>query len=115
MKSNNWYYLEHMLQACEDIIEFLKDCSSAEEFAASKMLRSATTMELLNLGELIKKSSELGNIDGKHEMWQSLIRFRDRTAHWYHTTDFITVYTIAKMRIPKIYMYLQQQLNSSNN
>ena len=109
MKDNGWGYLEHMLQACADIEEFCQECTTVDDFVANKMMRSAVTMELLNLGELVKKTAELGTIDGTDVLWKNIIRFRDRTSHWYHTTDFSTVWSIVENRIPKIYDFLKQQ------
>ena len=109
MERNDWSYLEHMLQACENIFEFMQGFESENDFVGSKVHRGAVTMELLSLGELVKKTCEHGSIDGRDDLWRNVIRFRDRTSHWYHTTDFSIVYTIVINRVPLIYAALQQQ------
>ena len=44
MKYSGWDFLDHMVQACEELIEFLKDINSSDEFEADAKTRRAVTM-----------------------------------------------------------------------
>jgi len=109
MKYSGWDYLDHMLMSLSNIKEFMDTISEESEFVSNKMLRSAVTMELLGLSELVKKTVDLGTLPGNIQPWKGIIRFRDRTAHWYHTTDFALVYRIVVDDLPELGKILEEQ------
>lgn len=109
MKYSGWDYLDHMLVSLTNINEFMYGISKESEFVSNKMLRSAVTMELLGFAELVKKTVDLGTLPGNLHPWKGIIRFRDRTAHWYHTTDFALVYRIVAYDLPELSEILEKQ------
>ena len=54
MKHNRWDYLDHMVQTCEEIFEYMQDVNSYQELEADGKTRRAVVMCLLDLGELFK-------------------------------------------------------------
>ena len=97
-----------MITALDLIFEFIKDVQTEERFVNDKLLCRAVTMELLGFSELVKKTVELGTISDAGKPWNDIVRFRDRTSHWYHNTDFVQVYRIVRDDLPKLYEYLKQ-------
>ena len=108
MKYDKWDYLDHMLMSLTNIKEFMDGINEECEFVSNKMLRSAVTMELLGFAELVKKTVDLGALPGNLHPWRGIIRFRDRTAHWYHTTDFALVYRVVADDLPKLSEILEE-------
>ena len=109
MKHSGWDYLDHMLVSLSNIKEFMSAVNQESDFVNNKMLRSAVTMELLSFAELVKKTVDLGTLPGNQQPWKGIIRFRDRTAHWYHTTDFALVYRIVTDDLPVVDELLSRQ------
>jgi uncharacterized protein with HEPN domain len=110
MKYSGWDYIEHMIQACEELSICMKDIESSSEFEESIVVRRAVTMCLLDLGELITGLSERELSSYPSESWNRIVGFRNRAAHGYKSMDFSIVYTLATVRVPEIYGYLKQQL-----
>ena len=100
MKDSEWGYLEHMITAINNISEFMTGIDDEQNFVNNKLVRSAVCMELLNFGELVKKTADMGIVSGAEYPWKNIIRFRDRTSHWYHTTDFSIIYKIVTSDMP---------------
>ena len=116
MKYSGWDYIDHMLQACNEMNICLQGINSASEFEESVIARRAVTMCLLDLGELINGLSERDLSPFPSESWHKIIGFRNRAAHGYHSMDFGIVYTLATVRVPEIYEYLikQKRVQSEN-
>ena len=109
MKLSGWDYLDHMVQACEELFECMDGVISAEDFKSSVKTRRAAAMCLLDLGELFKSlgDEELSEYPSEH--WRNIIGFRNRSAHGYHTLDFELVYSIAVNRVPPLYKILKEK------
>ena len=109
MKHRGWGYVDHMVCACEELFEFLKDVKTCDEFVADAKTRRAVAMCLLDLGELFKSlgDEELGEYPSEH--WRNIIGFRNRSAHGYHTLNFEMVYSIATVRVPPLYEFLKRK------
>ena len=109
MKYSGWDFLDHMVQACEELIEFLKDINSSDEFEADAKTRRAVTMCLLDLGELFKGLTDEEKGQYPSDSWQNIIGFRNRASHGYHRLSFKIVYSIAVDLIPPLYEFLKQK------
>jgi uncharacterized protein with HEPN domain len=109
MKLKGWDYLDHMVQACEELFECMDGVKSVRDFKSSVKTRRAAAMCLLDLGELFKSlgDSELNEYPSEH--WHNIIGFRNRSAHGYHTLDFELVYSIAVNRVPPLYKFLKEK------
>jgi len=109
MKGKGWDYLDHMVQACEELFECMDGVKSVEDFKSSIKTRRAVAMCLLDLGELFKSlgDKELSEYPSDH--WRNIIGFRNRSAHGYHTLDFELVYSIAINRVPPLYKFLKEK------
>ena len=115
MKHSGWDYLGHMVQTCEEMMEFLQDVQSSEDFEADAKTRRAVTMCLLDLGELFKGLSDEEKNEYASGSWQNIIGFRNRASHGYHRLSFKIVYSIAVELIPPLYEFLKnKQLKQEN-
>ena len=115
MRYKGWDYLDHMVVACEELLDYMKDIKSSEDFEADGKTRRAATMCLLELGELFKGLSAEEKVEYPSEGWQNLIGFRNRAAHGYHRLSFKIVYSIITDLMPPLYAFLkkkQQELES---
>ena len=115
MKFRGWDYIDHMVDTCEEIFEYLNDVKSFDEFEADGKTRRAVVMCLLDLGELFKGLTDGEKDEYPSEHWHNIIGFRNRSAHGYHTLDFEMVYSIAANRIPEIYPFLKKKQEQMNN
>ena len=109
MKHRGWGYVDHMVRACDELFEFLKDVKTCDEFVADAKTRRAVTMCLLDLGELFKSLSDAERGQFPSENWQHIIGFRNRASHGYHQLDFKIVYRIATVRVPPLYEFLKRK------
>jgi len=117
MKHRGWDYLNHMVQNCEELSEFMRDVNSYEELEADAKTKRAVTMCLLDLGELFKSLSDEERAMYPSESWQSIIGFRNRASHGYHRLDFAIIYRIVTDLVPPLYEFLkkkQQELENSD-
>ena len=106
MKLEGWDYIDHMVQACEELFECMEGIESAEDFKSSVVIRRAVTMCLLDLGELFKNLSDDELNEYPSDNWRNIIGFRNRSAHGYRTLDFELVYSIVINRVPPLYEFL---------
>jgi len=109
MKYKGWDYLDHMVQACEELLECMEGVETAEDFKSSVKTRRAAAMCLLDLGELFKSLDEKELNEYPSEHWRKIIGFRNRSAHGYHTLDFDMVYSIAVNRVPPLYEFMKKK------
>ena len=63
-----------------------------ESFDSNELLKRATCMTVINIGELVKALSEDFRLEHKHIPWKSIAGFRDIAAHKYQTLHMQDVY-----------------------
>ena len=115
MKLSGWDYIDHMVQACEELFECMDGVKSADELEASVIARRAVVMCLLDLGELFKSLSdnELGQYPS--ENWKNIIGFRNRASHGYQSLNFKIVYSLATEKISPLYEFLKKKQQEQGN
>ena len=69
-------------------------------------------MCLLDLGELCKKLNDSERNEYPSEHWQSIIGFRNRSAHGYHELSFDIVYEVIVNRVRPLYGFLKNKMDS---
>ncbi len=81
-----------------------------EAFNENEMLKRATCMTVINIGELVKNLSE----DTRHSYnqipWKAIAGFRDIAAHKYQTLRMEDVYETVTADFPSLYEKLQEIL-----
>ncbi len=68
-----------------DVAVSMMDNVDFDKFSANEMLKRATCMTVINIGELVKSLSEEFRIEYKQVPWKNIAGFRDIAAHKYQT------------------------------
>jgi uncharacterized protein with HEPN domain len=80
-------YLQHVLDACADIGEFV--APGRAEVAGSKLVLSAVVRQLLVVGEAVKRISPETRALAPNVPWKQIAGMRDRLVHDYFAS-FLT-------------------------
>lgn len=97
--------LEHIIEDCQDIENFIKGISY-EEFINNIMIQKAVAMSLINIGELVK-SLPKDFCEANSELpWRRIAGMRDLVAHKYKTLNMKTVWLVAVEHIPEIKSFI---------
>jgi len=108
MKLEGWDFIDHMIEDCSDIIDALRTTPDKQSFIDNRIIQKAVTYSILNLGELMKSFSESERNAYPEIPWRSIIGFRDRAAHGYHTLNLNIVWEIAQDIIAPLLEILNQ-------
>ena len=112
MKYRGWGYIDHMVQTCEEIFEYMREINSLEALEADGKTRRAVAMCLIDLGEMFKNLTEREFGEFPSEHWHKIIGFRNRAAHGYYELNFEYVYQIIINRVPPLYAFLKAKADS---
>lgn len=91
--------------------EFLGNCT-LEEFLADGKTKHSVGMAAINIGELVKNSSQDFRKNYAEFAWKDATRFRDVVAHKYETLDMEDVYNTIKIDFPELKMQIVNILES---
>jgi len=100
MKKNNKVFLEHILEAVENIENFVKGIKTQEEFASDKKTRDAVLRNFQVIGEaannldedLLNKSTDIE--------WEKVVGMRNFIIHEYFGVDLKIVWDTIKEDLP---------------
>ncbi|MCL2049455.1 MAG: DUF86 domain-containing protein [Defluviitaleaceae bacterium] len=109
MKYEGWDYLDHMVQACDELTECMNGIHSVQDLKKSVLTRRAVTMCLLDLGELFKSLTTEEKAEYQSNNWQHVIGFRNRAAHGYHDLDFGIIFDIVVNIVPPLSRFLKEK------
>lgn len=73
---------------------------SLEKFLNDEILKRASCMTIINIGELIKNLSAEIRMDNTHIPWKAIAGFRDIAAHKYQTLHMNDVYITIVSEFP---------------
>ncbi|MCL2015597.1 MAG: DUF86 domain-containing protein [Defluviitaleaceae bacterium] len=108
MRAKGWDYLSHMIEDCQDVVDFTQSVSF-KQFEDDKKLNKAVIYSLLNLGELMKSFPEDDKLANSKIPWKTIIGFRDRAAHGYKELRLDIVWSIVTKHIPPLLIELQKK------
>ena len=109
MRHRGWDYVDHMVQTCEEIFEYMQNVTTYEEFEANGMVKRAVTMCLLDLGELFKSLTNEEKELYPSDSWQNIIGFRNRASHGYRRLNFEIIFRIVTNQVPPLYGFLKNK------
>lgn len=106
-------YLADMLEACDDIAEFLRGLDE-EAFTANKLVRSGVLQRLTVIGEAAGRVSK--ELRAKHEEveWGPIAAFRHRLVHGYFAVEWPIVWEAATQEVPVLREQILLILNEPN-
>jgi len=106
--------LAHMLEDALDVIAFCKQAGSYESFCREAMIRKATIMSLLNIGELASHLPQEFKDAHSEIPWRSMTGMRNFAAHGYHTMNLDTVWNTANIAVPELLTFLETHVRNEN-
>lgn len=101
MKDRNLQVVEKILSEANVALGFVRGMSF-DDFDENEMLKRATCMTVINIGELVK------NLDGdfraryRNVPWKDIAGFRDIAAHKYQTLRMEDVYSTVVYDFPEL-------------
>ena len=99
--------LKKILNEAEFAIGMLSDITQAE-FTKNEILKRATAMSVINIGELVKNLTPEFKKEFDKVPWKAIAGFRDIAAHKYGTLDMSIVYNTVKTDIPSLITNIQE-------
>ena len=99
MERRDRILLEKVLRELAVAREMMAD-SSLDEFLQNEMLMRATSMTVINFGELVKNLTEETRFANPQVPWKAIAGFRDIAAHQYQTLRMEDVYETVTADFP---------------
>lgn len=100
MKNRDLPYLQHVLDACADIREFVAE--GRAEVARSKLVLNAVVRQLLVVGEAVKRISPETRLLAPEVPWKQIAGMRDRLVHDYFDIIAEQVWNAAFNDVPRL-------------
>jgi uncharacterized protein with HEPN domain len=97
-------YFEHLLQACDRILQYTSGMTQ-EQFLADSMVQDAVLRNIEILGEATRNLMEcLPDLQSIHPQipWMDIYAMRNRVAHGYFFINFELVWSVAIKDIPEL-------------
>jgi uncharacterized protein with HEPN domain len=110
-------YLEHMLQACDRVIEYTSGMMKGD-FLANRLVQDAVLRNIEILGEATNNLLECSpKIETAYPEipWIDIYGMRNRIAHGYFFINFEIVWTVVEVRIPELRPQIAKVLKSMTN
>ncbi|MBQ6976105.1 MAG: DUF86 domain-containing protein [Selenomonadaceae bacterium] len=107
MRRRDKIALQKILNVIDETNEFLENVSE-EEFLKNNLLKSATAMSVIRIGELVKSLSDEFRKQNSQVEWRDIAGFRDIAAHKYETINMEQLYGTAKKDFPKLKMQIEK-------
>ena len=112
MNNHDRKTIQKMIEHCNHIIDYMKDCESIDDFEKNTMLVEAVVFNLVQLGELAH--TELSD-EAKKEMnqipWKQVYGMRNRIVHGYEDIRLSVVWETAKHDIKELETSLKAVAN----
>lgn len=93
-------YLQHVLDACTDIEEFV--AQGRDEASKSKLVLNAVVRQLLVIGEAVKRISPETKALAPNVAWKQIAGMRDRLVHDYFDIVPDQVWNAGFNDVPKL-------------
>jgi uncharacterized protein with HEPN domain len=95
-----------MLQACRNIIAFVKD-KTEEDYARDVLLRSAVERQVEIVGEAARRISEGFRHEHPEVPWAGIVGQRNILSHGYDQVDDHRVWLVAAQHVPALALQLE--------
>ncbi|MBP0984070.1 MAG: DUF86 domain-containing protein [Oscillospiraceae bacterium] len=115
---SNYSALEHMLDHCLAIEQFMNDfeCKNVEDFIMNRILHDAVVMNLLAIGELTTHMSDDFKASSRDKIdWRSLKQLRNIIAHRYGAIQFEIIWNIINDILPDIKSFCSEQIKTMSS
>ncbi|MBI4824872.1 MAG: DUF86 domain-containing protein [Nitrospirae bacterium] len=113
MKKEDSVYLKHILDAVNDIDEFVKDMDK-KSFLSNKAIKYAVVRSIEIIGEASKHLSKKFRDQHKDIRWEDICGMRDKLIHDYIGVDYSIVWNVIERDIPSLKKKLHEVLDPQN-
>ena len=111
MRRRDKISLQKILNVIDETNEFLENVSE-EEFLKNNLLKSATAMSVIRIGEFVKSLSDELRKENSQVEWRDIAGFRDIAAHKYGILDFKRVFISAKFEFKELKSQIEKILET---
>ena len=103
--------LQKICSEIDFVINFLKDVTK-EEFLQNEVMKRATGMTAINIGELTKHLTQEFRKNYPEIAWKKATAFRDVVAHKYETLDMEDVFNTVTKNFPELKAEIEKILET---
>ena len=103
--------LQKIVSEINIILKFI-DGVSSENFLQNELLKRATGMTAINIGELTKHLTMYFRNNYPQVAWKNAAKFRDVVAHKYETLDMLDVYETVTKDFPNLKSEIEKILET---
>src|SRR3989338_506779 len=100
-------YILDMLQAIDEINEFIADISDGDQLADNKTVYKAVLMDFVILGEASKNLYEEVSANHPEVEWKDIMDMRNKLVHEYFGVDNRVVWDAIKKNFPELKKILE--------
>jgi uncharacterized protein with HEPN domain len=101
-------YLQDILQACEDILEFTEAVDSGDEFLNDRRTYLAVVRSLEVIGEAARQMPRSFSEKHPEIPWREVASLRNVIAHEYFGLDSDIIWDIIQTQIPELFEKIKQ-------
>ena len=109
MQHRDYITIQKILDETNIAIQLLGE-TELDAFMNNEMLKRATGMKLINIGELVKNLTDGFRVIHNTIPWKEISGFRDVAAHKYKTLDMKIVYNTVKYDIAELKKNIEEIL-----
>ena len=110
---DNTVYLRHILDAIEQIEDYLKGISE-DQFVQTRLLQDGVVRQLEIIGEASRNLSEQFRKKHPEVPWNQIISMRNRITHGYINVNFRIVWEITQNDLPPLKEQVRGILDKRN-
>lgn len=110
MKKDNTLYLKHILEAINNIEEFVKDIIDLNNFVKDKKTKDAVLRNFEVIGEAAKNLDEEFIKNNNSVEWDKIIGMRNFIIHEYFGVDLEIVWETIKKDLPLFKLEIEKLL-----
>lgn len=99
---NAGLYVDDILQACKDILEFTREIKNADEFERDRRTFLAVVRSLEVIGEAARQMPRSFREKHPEIPWREIASLRNIIAHEYFGLDPVILWDVIQTRIPQL-------------
>ena len=106
---NDRLYLQHILEAIEQIEEYIADCEPAH-FLVTRLIQDGVIRQMEIIGEATKSLSTETRLSAPEVPWKDIAGMRDKLIHQYFGVDLNAVWLTATEDLPALKTTIKELL-----